>query len=147
MHLLAALAPDEHPRILGALVDLIAGDSEQRSAAAHTARHLPQGEALGILATLPHDSDCVVRADAAASAALRVAMGGAGPLAEQILQAALRDTGLVVPGAIAMALVSVPPELSQPATAVLAELRDHLSSAVRRRASSPASPAALAPET
>jgi hypothetical protein len=136
VHLHAALDPDEHPRILNTLVDLIAGDSKQRSAAARIARHLPGGEALGILATLAHDSDCVVRADAAASVALRVAAGGAGPLAEQTLQRALQDTGLVVPGAIATALTSTTHELSQPATAAVTELRGHPSSAVRRRAQS-----------
>jgi hypothetical protein len=124
---LGAFAPEEE---IDRLLDLLAGNADERRWAAHVISSIGRAEDTRLLVALTQDRDPNVRAVSAGALAQLVARGQEDNLIEAAFQRCLLDPGTWVPSNIAGTLSSEP-ELSPVAERALHHLRGHASAQVR----------------
>lgn len=129
----AALAEADDPMDPDQIPILIGGGAADRKSAAGIAAQFRHPEGIGILIALSNDPEPGVRASAAyALTGLMAESSGPSPALSAVHRCA-RDPGTQVPAAVAAALSALT-SLTTDAASILAELRGHISAAVRSAA-------------
>jgi hypothetical protein len=129
-NLAAALGAFDDDQSADRLLDLLAGDLEDRVWGVRLARRLGRREDVGVFLVLAQDVEPEVRAAAAGALAELVAEERGGVLAITGLQRCLRDPGARVPRSIALTFAAAP-ALGPAAEEAVAFLRHHPSACVR----------------